>query len=103
MSNAKCRMLVMPALYIVHCAFCIFAGHLCRVQQQAFIETARPVTLEVERDVAISSNLQLAYDGCADLRIERTRHFVACDLDARDLVVMPHTKDSESQIAKRPF
>ena len=74
-----------------------------RPQQQPFVQAAQPVALQIERDVPITDRLELAHDRRAHVGFERPRKLVAADLHARELVVMPHAADAESQARERLF
>ncbi len=99
MPNAKCKMLT-AVFYMLHSTFCITGLCLRRPQQEAFVQTAGAITLEIERHVTVTGGFQLAHDGGADFRLERARHLVTADLDPRELVMVPHAKDPKAQLAQ---
>src|SRR5919197_1012261 len=70
-------------------------------QQQPFVQTSRPVSLQIEADVAVSRDLELADDRGANLGIERTRHLFTRELDPRDRVVMSDAEHPEPERAQR--
>src|SRR4051812_40932336 len=72
-------------------------------QQQPFVETARAITLQIERHIPVADCLQLAHDRGRHLGLEGSRQLVASDLDARELVMMTNSADSESEAAQRLF
>src|SRR5262245_6818601 len=72
-------------------------------EQQAFVQTASAVALQVEADVAIAERLERADDRRRELGIERARHLVPRDLDAGNVVVVPDAEDAKSEAAKRLF
>src|SRR4051794_27808469 len=68
-----------------------------RPKEQPFVETAEAIALQIERDVAISGGLQFANDRRCCPGLERPRHFVARDLDARQIIVMTHTEHAKAE------
>src|SRR5204862_2982754 len=80
------------------------AARICgshRPEQQPFIEAAGAIPLQIEADETVPDGLQLADDRRCHLLVERARHLVARQLDARDLVVMADAEDAESEAAER--
>ena len=73
-----------------------------RAQQQPSFRLPDAVALQIDRDVAVADRLQLRGRSAPTVSGSSARaHFVAADLDARELVVMPDAADAEAEAAQR--
>src|SRR5688572_29506337 len=80
-----------------------------RAKTDTFIQAAHPIPLQVDRDVRVAERAQLADDPLAHIRIERARHLVDAELEARKClprrslrrrrVVMPDAAHTETELA----
>ena len=73
------------------------------MEPEAFVEAAHAVALQIERHVPIAERLQRPHHRRAHLWIERARHLVPRDLDARHLVMVPDAVHAESEQADGLF
>ena len=70
-------------------------------QEQPFVEASGAISSRVDRDVPIADRLDLADDGGGRRRIQRTRQFVAAELDTGEIVVVPYAADTEAEGSNR--
>ncbi len=72
-----------------------------RPQEQPFVEASGAISTRIYRDVPIADRLDLADDGGGRRRIQRTRQFVAAELDTGEIVMVPHAADTEAERSNR--
>ena len=72
-----------------------------RPQEQPFVEASGAISTRIDRDVPIADRPDLADDGGGRRRGQRTRQFVAAELDTGEIVVVPHAADTEAEGSNR--
>src|SRR3954470_23836212 len=71
-----------------------------RTESEAFIQAAHAVALQIDRDVCVADGLQPGEQPVADIRLKCARQLVETDLEARELIVVPHAADAESKVVQ---
>src|SRR3954468_4218020 len=69
-------------------------------ESEAFIQAAHAVALQIDRDVCVADGLQPGEQPVADVRLDGARQLVDADLEARELIVVPHAADAESEVVQ---
>src|SRR6185503_4607955 len=73
------------------------------LELQAFVQTAEPVPLEVDRYELEAVRTERPIDPIGHRRLDRARKLVATQLDARHFAVMSYAEHPEPQRSKRLF
>src|SRR2546423_10584187 len=68
-------------------------------ENDSFVQAAGAIALQIERDVLVADGFDRADDRRPPFLVERARHFIAPDLDAREGVMVTHAADAQTKIA----